>query len=100
MFDSGWRPIVIMVSVSEKRSPVGSTIDPAPAPPTPSTIRPTIWKAPVWSRSSATSSTSTGPMKRVALVPGVLAGGVGQLAAEAVLDALELLEVARRTARR
>ena len=42
---------------------LGGEIDPAPAPPSPSAMRPTIWKAPVWRRSSPRICTSTGPMK-------------------------------------
>ena len=38
----------------------------------------------------------TGPTKLVALVAGVLAGGLGQLAGQGLGEAAEALEVARR----
>ena len=48
---------------------------------------------PVCRRSSVSRSTSTGPEEGVALVAGVLAGGVGELAAQVVFDLGEAVAV-------
>ena len=87
---------MITDSVSEKRSPLGSTSEPAPEPPSPSAMPPVIWKAPVWRRSSTDELDLDRAHEGVALVAGVLPGGVAELPGQAVLHALELLEVAGR----
>ena len=93
---SGWRPTLITDSVSEKRSPLGSTSEPAPEPPDAlgepagdlerAGVEPVVHHQLHLHRAH----------ERVALVTGVLAGRVAELPLEAVLHALELREVAGR----
>ena len=84
---------MIVVSVSENRSPEGSTIEPGPRAADALDHAPDDLEGPGVEPVVGRQLDLDGAHEAVALVPGVLAGGVGQLAAEAVLDALELLEV-------
>ena len=67
-----------------------------PGRPRPRRSRPTTSKSPVFSVSSGTSVTVTGPDEVVALVAGVLPRGLGELAGEGVGERLEALEVGGR----
>ena len=84
------------MSLAERR-PGGRRAAPASPtwPPAPSAISATTSKSPVLSVSSGTSVTVTGPDELVALVAGVLAGGLGQLAGEGLGEGAEALEVGR-----
>ena len=62
--------------------------------------RPTTSKSPVFRVSSDTSVTVTGPDELVALLAGVLPGGLGELAGEGLGERLEALEVGRGRGRR
>ena len=93
---SGWRPMLITDSVREKRSPLGSTSEPAPEPPTPfgqpsGDLEGAGVEAVVHHQLDLDRA-----HEGVALVAGVLPGGVAELPDEAVLHVLELLEVAGR----
>ena len=86
---------MITDSVSEKRSPLGSTSEPAPAPPV------ALGHAAGDLEGAGVQAVVGDELdldrahEGVALVAGVLAGGVAELPGQAVLHALELLEVAR-----
>ena len=75
------------------RSPVGSRSDPAPLPPLPSRMRPSIWNDAGAEPVVLDELDVDRPHERVALVAGVLPGRLAQLALEAVVDLAEPLVV-------
>ena len=81
---------VMTCSASVKRSPVGSTRLPAPAPPAPSRNRPSISNAAGAKPLVDHQLDLDRAHERVALVAGVLPGGVAQLAAQRVAHLGEL----------
>ena len=71
---------------SGMRSPLGSTSEPAPAPPPDSFMRLATVKRPGLSALSTTISTDHRAHEVVALGAGVLAGGLAQLGVEGLVD--------------